>query len=141
MANPLSMYVPIDQDPQIQEKVADLAKHFVDFVKEGLTDSQIVHYAKLVLIPNPPDKGGTQAILLSTEFDEGMRQYLRVFWEQPGINMAIQGIANIAAEGYKPDPPITDLDSFQNYIESVNLEANLYEAYPDTVKQIKAKKS
>jgi hypothetical protein len=136
MANPLSMYVPIKQDdPAIQKKVAELAQHFVEWVKDGLNDSKIVHYAKVVLIPNPDGKG-TQGILLSTEFDESMHEYLRVFWEQPGINLAIQGIASIAAT--PPDPPITDLDSFQNFIESVDLEADLYQAYSKSVKEIKA---
>lgn len=137
MANPLSMYVPIKQDdPEVQENVVKIAKVFVQNVEQGLNNSKIVHYAKLLLIPNPDGKG-TQAILLSTEFDESMHEYLRVFWEQPGIKLAIQTIASIAAT--PPDPPITDLDSFQNFIESVDLDADLYQAYPDTVKQIKAK--
>ncbi|HKS24592.1 MAG TPA: hypothetical protein VJZ76_17455 [Thermoanaerobaculia bacterium] len=138
MANPLSMYVPIKQDKDSQKAATDAAKDFVKNVEDGLNASGIVHYAKLVLIPNA-DGDGTQALFLSTVFDESMREYLRFFWEQPGINIAIQGIAAVAATA--PDPPITDLDSFQSFIESVDLEADLYQAYPDTVKQIKAKKS
>lgn len=137
MANPLSMYVPIKQDPDTQKLAADVAKNFVAAVKAGLDKSQIVHYAKLVLIPNT-DGSGTLAIMLSTVFDGAMNPYLKFFWEQPGINAAIQGVASLALD--PPDPPISDLDSFQNFIDSVNLSepADLYQAYTKTVKEINA---
>src|SRR5690349_3686642 len=95
MANPLSMYVPIKQDAATQAAAQAAAQSFVAGVKPGLDESQIVHYAKLVLIPNTNGQG-TLAILLSTEFDGGMNPYLKFFWGQPGIQQAIAGVASLA---------------------------------------------
>lgn len=138
MANPLSMYVPIKQDPITQAAAAAAAKSFVANVKAGLDSSQIVHYAKLVLIPNANGKG-TQAIFLSTEFDGAMNPYLKFFWDNPGTQKAFQGVAALAL--HPPNPPVTDLNGFENFINSTNLSApaDLYGAYTKTVKQINAK--
>ncbi len=139
MANPLSMYVPIKQDPISQAAAAAAAQNFVAQVKAGLDKSQIVHYAKLVLIPNPSGKG-TLAIFLSTEFDGAMNPYLKFFWDTPGTKQAFQGVAALALD--PPDPPVTDLTGFENFINKTNLSApsDLYGAYTKTVKQINAKK-
>jgi hypothetical protein len=138
MANPLSMYVPIKQDPITQAAASAAAKNFVQQVKAGLDKSQIVHYAKLVLIPNPSGTG-TLAIFLSTEFDGGMNPYLKFFWDNPGTKQAFQGVAALALN--PPDPPVTDLTGFENFINSTNLSepSDLYGAYTKTVKQINAK--
>jgi len=138
MANPLSMYVPIKQDPISQAAAAAAAKVFVSNVKAGLDSSQIVHYAKLVLIPNANGKGAL-AIFLSTEFDGPMNPYLKFFWDNPGTQKAFQGVAALALN--PPNPPVSDLTGFENFINSSNLSApsDLYGAYPKTVKQINAK--
>lgn len=137
MANPLSMYVPIKQTKEAQDNAQKAAKNFVALVKQGLDQSQIVHYAKLVLIPNP-DGEGTLAIFLSTEFDGAMTPYLKTFWDNPATKLAFAGVAALALK--EPDPPVTDLTSFENFINSTNLSApeDLYGAYTKTVKQIKA---
>jgi hypothetical protein len=139
MADPLSMYVPIKQDATSQAAAAQAAKVFVTNVKDGLDESQIVHYAKLVLIPNLNGKG-IQAIFLSTEFDGGMNPYLKFFWQNEDTQAAFAGIAAIALN--RPDPPVTDLTGFTNFVNSTNLSApaDLYGAYTKTVKQINAKK-
>jgi len=139
MADPLSMYVPIKQDATSQAAAAQAAKVFVTNVKDGLNESQIVHYAKLVLIPNLSGKG-IQAIFLSTEFDGGMNAYLKFFWQNPDTQQAFAGIAAIALT--PPDPPVTDLTGFTNFVNSTNLSvpADLYGAYTKTVKQINAKR-
>jgi len=139
MANPLSMYVPIKQDANSQAAAAAAAQNFVKQVKAGLDKSQIVHYAKLVLIPNPSGKG-TLAIFLSTEFDGGMNPYLKFFWDTPGTQQAFQAIAALALT--PPNPPVTDLTGFTNFVNQTNLSApsDLYGAYTKTVKQINAKK-
>jgi len=138
MANPLSMYVPIKQDPASQSTAAAIAQSFVPNVKSGLDQSQIVHYAKVVLIPNPNGKG-TLAIFLSTEFDGAMNPYLKFFWDNPDTQKAFQVIAGIALT--PPDPPVTTLTAFENFINNTNLSApaDLYGAYTKTVKQINAK--
>jgi hypothetical protein len=139
MANPLSMYVPIKQDPTTQSLAAKAAKDFVSSVKKGLDASQIVHYAKLVLIPNPSGKG-TLAIFLSTEFDGAMNPYLKFFWDNPATQQAFAGVAALALN--PPSPPVTDLNGFINFVNQTNLSqpGDLYGAYTKTVKQINAKK-
>src|ERR1051325_2889486 len=139
MANPLSMYVPIKQDSTTQSLAAAAAKNFVANVKKGLDASQIVHYAKLVLIPNANGKG-ILAIFLSTEFDGAMNPYLKFFWDNPGTQQAFAGVAALALN--PPNPPVTDLNGFINFVNQTNLSqpADLYGAYTKTVKQINAKK-
>src|SRR5687768_2687422 len=139
MANPLSMYVPIKQDALSQGAAKAAAQNFVAQVKAGLDASQIVHYAKLVLIPNP-DGNGILAIFLSTEFDGAMNPYLKFFWDNPGTQKAFQGVAALALN--PPNPPVTDLNGFENFINNSNLSApsDLYGAYTKTVKQINAQK-
>ncbi len=138
MANPLSMYIPIKQDPQSQAIAAQLAKQFVPNVQAGLDQSQIVHYAKIVLIPNPSGEG-TLALLLSTEFDGSMNTYLKFFWDNASTQQAFAGLAALAL--VPPDPPVIDLTGFETFVNTTNLTqpADLYQAYTKTVRQINAK--
>jgi hypothetical protein len=129
------MYVPIKQDPDTQAAAASAATTFVADVTNVLNTIGIVHYAKLVLIPNPDGKG-TQAIFLSTEFDGAMNPYLKVFWDHEGTKQAFAGVAALALT--PPDPPVTDLTGFENFINNVNLSqpSDLYGAYTKTVRMI-----
>ncbi|HZY36676.1 MAG TPA: hypothetical protein VFE53_08520 [Mucilaginibacter sp.] len=141
MANPLTLYVPIKQDPFSQAAAAAAYENFVKDVKAGLDESEIVHYARLALIPNPSGEG-TYAILLVTTFDGPMNPYLAFFWKNPSTQRAFAGIAAIALN--PPEPPVTDLTGFENFINSNNLNVgaspgkigDLYQAYPQTVKEI-----
>jgi hypothetical protein len=136
MANPLTLYVPIKQDA-ISQAGAQLAySTFVKSVQPGLDASNIVHYARLALIPNASGEG-TNAILLITTFDGPMNPYLKFFWESENVKKAFDGIAAIALD--PPDPPVTTLNGFQNFINENNLNqpGDLYEAYPQTVDEIK----
>jgi hypothetical protein len=138
MANPLTLYVPIRQDPFTQAAAKAAAADFVQSVKAGLDASGIVHYARLALIPNLTGKG-IQAILLVTTFDGPMNPYLQFFWNNPGTQQAFAGIAAIALN--PPKPPVTNVTGFENFINKNNLNqpADLYQAYPQTVKQILSK--
>ena len=135
MANPLTLYVPVSQNPLIQAKLPELAAGFVDSVKEGLNASKIVHYARLALIPNLSGNG-IQAICLITTFDGPMNPYLQFFWKNPSTQKAFAGIAAIALN--PPKPPVKDLNGFENFINKNNLNqpGDLYQAYTQTVKQI-----
>lgn len=155
MASPLTMYVPIKQDPDSQGKAEFAVQNFAAGVKAGLDATGIVHYATLALVPNPvsnvaaeqatDDKPKHLAILLMTDFDLDMEPYLKTFWDQPGfgIKTAIQGVAAIAANKV---PPINTLEDFVSFINSVNLTpaptgeppvwTNFYQAYPQTVQMI-----
>jgi hypothetical protein len=135
MANPLTLYVPIKQDVLTQAAAQAAYDNFVSSVKAGLDKSNIVHYARLALIPNPGGSG-TLAVCLITTFDGPMNPYLKYFWN----NGALQGaIAGLAALALNPPPPIKDLTGFENFINENNLNNpnDLYGAYPQTVLQIK----
>src|SRR5205085_12638871 len=109
MANPLTLYVPIKQDAATQAAAKLAAAGFVNSVKAGLDAAEIVHYARLALIPNLSGSG-IQAILLVTTFDGPMNPYLQFFWKDPGTQKAFAGVAALAL--HPPQPPVTDLNGF-----------------------------
>jgi hypothetical protein len=136
MATPLTLYVPIKQDPESQKAAEAINAGFGEGSRAGLDKSKIVHYARVALIPNLSGKG-IQAVVLITTFDGPMNPYLAVFWNgDPFVKAAFAGIAAIALN--PPNPPVTDLTGFQNFINANNLNQpdDLYEAYPQTVDQI-----
>ncbi len=136
MTNPLTLYVPIKQG-EIYWEIAEKAhENFIAGVKEGLDESNIVHYARLSLIPNASGEG-IYAVILSTVFDGPMNPYLKFFWDNPGTQRAFAGIAAIALT--PPNPPVVDLTGFENFIDANNLNqaGDMYSAYTQTVKEIK----
>jgi hypothetical protein len=138
MANPLTLYIPIKQDPDIQKAAQAAHDHFVALHSGELDLFQDVHYARLVLIPNPGGSG-ILAICVITTFDGGMNPYLKFFWDDPALQKLFAGIAAMALN--PPDPAVTDLTTFENFITSNNLSSrpnDLYQAYGYTVRQIKA---
>ena len=138
MANPLTFYVPIKQDPITQAKAQLAYDNFVASVQKGLDDSHIVHYARLALIPNPGGEG-ILAICLITTFDGPMNPYLKYFWNDGALQAVFTGLAEIALN--PPIPPVTDLTGFENFINNNNLNNpnDLYSAYNQTVRQIENK--
>jgi hypothetical protein len=137
MATPLSLYIPIRQDAETQAAAQESYAGFVAQITPGLDEAQIVHYARLILVPNLDGKG-ILAVLLITTFDGPMNPYLKFFWSQPGFQAVFAGFAAMALT--PPDPPVTDLTSFETFIDSNNLSkpADLYQIYPQTVLQILA---
>ncbi|MCU0469239.1 MAG: hypothetical protein MUF58_11595 [Arcicella sp.] len=136
MATPLSLYIPIKQDAVSQASAQKLYADFMDIVTPILTEIQIVHYARLVLIPNASKKG-INAIMLITSFDGAMNPYLSTFWNSgPGFKTLVNAIAAIAIT--HPPLPIVTLSVFENFITSNNLSQpnDLYQAYTYTVAQI-----
>jgi hypothetical protein len=139
MANPLTLYVPIKQDPDIQKAAQAAHDHFVSLHTEQLDRFQDVHYARLVLIPNPGGVG-ILALCVITTFDHSMNAYLKFFWDDKALQALFQGIAGMALN--PPVPPISDFDGFVNFINDNNLSNgpnDLYQSYSWTVQQIKAK--
>lgn len=136
MTNPLTLYVPIKQGEAYWEIAKKAHENFIAGVKEGLDESNIVHYARLSLIPNASGEG-IYAVILSTEFDGPMNPYLKFFWDNPGTQRAFAGIAAIALT--PPNPPVVDLTGFENFIDANNLNqaGDMYSAYTQTVKEIK----
>lgn len=135
MTNPLTLYVPIKQDVASQATAQFVHDNFVASVKAGLDSSEIVHYARVSLIPNASGEG-IYAIMLMTEFDGPMNPYLKFFWDNKGTQTAFTTIANIALN--PPNPPVSDLTGFENFINDNNLNpaGDMYAAYPQTVKEI-----
>lgn len=136
MATPLSLYVPIKQDKVSQGAAQKLYDDFLSIVTPILTEIQIVHYARLVLIPNPSAEG-INAIMLVTTFDGAMNPYLSTFWNTgASFKELVNAIAAIALN--PPSLPILTLNAFENFINSNNLSqsVNFYQAYPNTVIQI-----
>src|SRR5262245_34355783 len=138
MATPLSLYIPIKQDAATQAAAQKIYQGFVAQITPGLNDAKIVHYARLVLVPNPGGQG-TLAVLVITTFDGPMNPYLKFFWSEPGFRLIFESVATLALT--PPNPPVTDLTSFEAFINSNNLSqpTDLYEIYPQTVLQIQAK--
>lgn len=135
MANPLSLYIPIKQDALTQGLAQKAYQGFVAQITPGLNTAKIVHYARLILIPNANGQG-IQAVLLITVFDGPMDPYLKFFWQQPGFKAVFQGFAILAQT--PPNPPVTDLNSFELFINNNNISRpqDLYQAYTQTVQQI-----
>ena len=146
MANPLSLYVLIKTDPITQGLAEKLRDGFAAGIGKGLNDSKIVHYARIVLIPFPehlrdpkdPNKPKWLALMLVTTFDESMTDYLTWFWEHEGTRDAFKGLAMMALN---TPGPVEDPAAFEKFITRNNLSDDpdqLYQAYDQTVKQIKA---
>ncbi len=138
MATPLTLYIPIKQNEVSQLAAQKLYTDFQSIVSPILSEIQMVHYARLILIPNPTG-GGTNAITLVTVFDGAMNPYLNTFWTSGlGFKELLNAIAAIALN--PPHLPILTLNAFENFINSNNLSqpADLYGAYNDTVLQILA---
>ncbi|MES2518486.1 MAG: hypothetical protein V4585_10285 [Bacteroidota bacterium] len=136
MATPLTLYIPIKQNEIAQLAAKALYKDFMAIVTPILTEIQIVHYARLILIPNASGEG-INAITLITVFDGAMNPYLNTFWDSGfDFKALLNAIAAIAVT--HPPLPILTESSFENFINSNNLSqpADLYQAYNDTVVQV-----
>jgi len=136
MANPLTLYIPIKQDLITQAEARAAYDNFASGVQKGLDDSNIVHYARLALIPNTNGQG-ILALCLITTFDGPMNPYLDYFWNNGALQSVFTGLADLAL--VPPDPPVTDQTGFENFINNNNLNNpnDLYNAYKQTVRQIK----
>jgi len=136
MANPLTLYVPIKQDPTTQAAAQAAHDHFAKNYKQILDHFGKVHFARWLLIPNPVGSG-ILAICLITTYDGAMNPYLSDFWNDPALQQTFAGIAAMAVANVS----VTNFTEFENFINSNNLsqEGDIYQAYDHTVLQIRAK--
>ncbi|MGI4873120.1 MAG: hypothetical protein ACRYFX_18325 [Janthinobacterium lividum] len=136
MATPLTLYVPIKQDAASQAAAKQVYDTFTTEAHTVLDQSKILHYVRLALVPNAQGTEGYLALLLITTFDGAMNPYLNYFWGQPAVKAVFVGITEVAL--YPPNPAVTDLTGFINFINANNLNQpqDLYQAYPQTVIQI-----
>jgi len=145
--NPLTMYVPIYQTPEAQQTAQVVYENFNNAVtKASLDKMAIVHYARIALVPNYNAEGtGIAGILVITEFDGNMNSYLEAFFNNSDtIKAAFIGLIQLWAfkpEGFPTNPDDITYPIFSNFINERNVSkpADLYFAYPQSVKQIVAK--
>jgi len=147
MANPLTLYVPIKQDTDTQNKAKAIYALFMQSVGAGLNKTGNVHYARLAIMHVKPFDTTTpiQAILLITEFDKDMETYLDVFWSDGvGIKEAFMALYGLMLDEYKDpkdptDPAKFDFGLFVKFIKGKNLTNDItqnYSAYPQLVTEI-----
>jgi hypothetical protein len=143
--NPLTMYVPIYQTPEAQQ-IAKVAYQGFNTAKTqaALDKMEIVHYARIALVPNT-NNVGIAGILVITEFDGNMNAYLEVFFNKSTtIKAAFLLIISLWVNkpaNFPTNPDDITFTLFSNFINERNLSksADLYGAYPQSVKQIVAK--
>jgi hypothetical protein len=137
MAFPLTLYIPIKQDPTTQAAAQAAHDNFVSSYTEVLDHFGKVHYARFVLIPNPGGALGILAVCVITSFDGPMNPYLEDFWNDESLKNVFAGLAAMALA----EATVANLTEFEKFINNHNLSKmnELYGAYKQTVKQIKAK--
>jgi hypothetical protein len=136
MAFPLTLYIPIKQDQATQAAAQAAHDHFVPSYKDVLDHFGKVHYARFVLIPNS-GATGILAVCVITSFDGPMNPYLQDFWNDKSLKEVFAGLAAMALT----EATVASFTEFENFINNHNLSKmnELYSAYDQTVRQIKAK--
>jgi len=147
MATALNMTMRLKQDPQSLAKLAQLKAIFPDhvqpFMDEKLRVSQIVHYARVLVIED-------KYIQVITEFDGDKQVYTDFFRVAlPDVFKAIFELV----EGAPPWDELNDRDTFYAFAKDKNVKAlgkhptdpnegYLFAAYGDTtVKEIQKNQS
>ncbi len=115
MAIALNFTVPLKQDPQSQESLRHLVASFAHDVQPAidaaLARSQIVHFARVVVIDN-------KYLQVLTEFDGDPMDYTEFFRKQLGpVFEAIFALA----EGAPPWEELNNPNSFFDYTHNLNL--------------------
>jgi hypothetical protein len=115
MAIALNFTVPLKQDPQSQESLRHLVASFAQDVQPALdaalSRSQIVHFARILVIDN-------RYMQVLTEFDGDPMDYTEFFRKQLGpVFQAIFALA----EGAPPWDELNNPNSFYEYTRNLNL--------------------
>ena len=145
MATALNMTAPLKQDPESQERLQQLAASFADKVQPAidaaLSRSEIVHFARVLVIDN-------EYIQVLTEFDGDPMQYTEFFRRELGpVFETIFSLIDGAPDWDKLNNP----NDFFEYTRGLNLKSlgratndedhgYLFSAFGDrTVREIKAR--
>jgi hypothetical protein len=117
MATALNLTVPLKQDPQSQESLKELVDTFAEraqpAIDAALSRSQLVHFARVLVIDN-------KYLQLLTEFDGSPEDYTEFFRQELGP--IFQQIFALV-EGAPPWEELNDSDTFYKYSHSVNVTA------------------
>jgi hypothetical protein len=145
MATALNLTAPLKQDPESQEKLRHLAATFAETVQPAidaaLARSEIVHFARLLVIDN-------RYLQVLTEFDGDPLLYTEFFRKELGpVFRAVFALV----EGAPPWEELDSPDAFYEFTSTLNLNAlgtatvgnegrgYLFSAYgATTVREIKA---
>ncbi|MGH3720995.1 MAG: hypothetical protein ACRDRI_19545 [Pseudonocardiaceae bacterium] len=129
MATSLNLTLPLKQDPQTQESLTQLKAFFTQkiqpMIDAALSESQIVHFARIVVIDD-------KYLQVLTEFDGDLRGYAEFFHKELG--RVFQEIFSLA-EDAPPWEELNNPDSFYKYAHAHNrtpLGGYLFSAVGDT---------
>ncbi len=146
MATALNFTLPLRQDPEAQQGLQQLAATFADTVQPlidaALSRSQIVHFARVLVVDN-------KYIQVLTEFDGDPLQYTEFFRRELGP--VFQAVFSLV-EGAPSWDELNNPNSFFEFTRGYNLKAlgrstvgneergYLFSAYGDmTVREIQAR--
>ncbi len=111
----LNFTVPLKQDPQAQEGLKHMMASFAQSVQpaidEALSRSQLVHFARILVIDN-------KYLQVITEFDGDPDAYTEFFRKELGP--VFKAIFTLA-EGAPPWEELDNRDAFYKYSQSLNL--------------------
>ena len=117
MANALNLTIPLKQDPQTQESLKKLVASFAQGVQPAidavLSRSEIVHFARILVIDN-------KYLQILTEFDGDPIAYTEFFRKELGP--VFQQIFSLV-EGAPPWEELDNPNSFFEYTRGLNLKA------------------
>lgn len=117
MATALNMTMPLKQDPQTQQTLAQVKASFASTIQPAavaaLKESGIVHFARILVIEN-------KYIQLITEFDGGKREYSEFFRKRfPEVFRTIFSMV----EGVPSWEQLNNSNDFYKYTKGFNLKA------------------
>lgn len=117
MALSLNFTAPLKQDPETQQRLQQLAAIFADKIQPevdaALAKSELVHFARILVIDN-------KYLQVLTEFDGDPMCYTEFFrTELPAIFEQIFSLV----EGAPPWEEINNPNDFYEYTHSLNLKA------------------
>jgi hypothetical protein len=148
MAIALNLTAPLKQDPETQQKLQDLVANFAGTVQpmidEALRRSEIVHFARILVIDN-------KYLQVLTEFDGDPLQYTEFFRKELGP--VFQTVFSLV-EGAPSWDQLNNPNDFFEFTSSLNLDSlgeptvgnegrgYLFAAVGDTtVREIKARRA
>ncbi|MDQ3850768.1 MAG: hypothetical protein M3296_09180 [Actinomycetota bacterium] len=117
MATALNLTAPLKQDPETQQHLQQLIAGFSDTVQPAidavLAESEIVHFARVVVIDN-------KYLQVLTEFDGDVMEYSEFFRKELGS--VFQAIFALV-EGAPPWEELNQPDAFFAYTSGLNLNS------------------
>lgn len=143
MARPFTFHMQVREDIAAQNGAENLRAYFArPDVVDAFDKSEIIHFARTVLIPNAriePGTTGTFAVQILIVYDGEVDELIDFFWKTPSLRSLFEEIATFAKI---PCTAIADPVQFRKYIKQNNINRTrreLHKGYDLTVKQIREK--